>query len=237
MAFDFSSALQSGLTGAGAGSMFGPLGMALGGLGGALFGGFGGGQDQYNQLNPYSGQIIGDMQGRGTNLYNQFMAGVQDPNAGVNQFLSQAPLYQQMAQQNYNAFGLASDAQAQRRSQQAGDMIASKYGNLGAGSGRSGAALGAISQGMIDPLLQRDVQLSGMIGQQAGQLQGQGLGATNAAYMNALNQLGGAFNQNQAALAGLGDQVFAGNENFMSGGDISSLISNVGPSFLEGLFG
>lgn len=127
---------------------------------------------------------------------NPYMQGVQgfdassalmDPTKANQYFLSQAPAFQQMAQQNFN-WG-AAEEQANRASSQAIKDIAGQFGNLGEGALRSGAAMSAISEGAINPLLQFENQRAQMVGDQAGALQNAAMGNINSAF-NTAGQLG-----------------------------------------------
>jgi hypothetical protein len=178
-----------------------------------------GGPEDITNVNPYTDAFYQQLQGVGNNTYNQlqqslggqnqFYPGMQDfmgnmnPNAAYNYFANNmAGGLRGVAEQNFDAYNTANQAVADRMSNQAVQNIASQFANRGPGALRSGGAMQAIGEGAINPLLQSNAQIAQMIGGQAGQLQGQGMGQAYGAH-NLGNQLG---MQGWGALMGSADQ-------------------------------
>lgn len=232
MAIDWGGGLSGAGTGAAIGASFGnpwttAIGAGLGGLGGLFFGGEDtqavGGPEDVQNVNPYTDAFYQRMQGLGENSYdqlmgsmgggNQFYPGMQqaiggiDPNAAQNYFMNNAAGgYRDIAEQNFDQFNTANQEVADRMSNQAVQNISSQFANRGPGSMRSGAAMGAISEGAINPLLQSNAQIAQMVGGQAGQLQGQGMNNLFNAYNTA----------NQQRLAGMGQLMSSADQRAMA---------------------
>ena len=165
-----------------------------------------GGPEDVTNVNPYTDSFYNQMMDQGNNLFNQamgtmgghnpFHAGMQDfmgnmdPNAAFDYFQNNmAGNLRGMAEDNFAQFNTANQAVADRLSNQAVQNIGSQFANRGPGGLRSGGAMGAVSEGAINPLLQSNAMIGQMIGGQAGQLQGQGMGQAYGAH-NLANQLG-----------------------------------------------
>lgn len=249
------------------------LGAGIGGLGGALFGGAAGGRrgDPYNSLgsasdvtnvNPYTDSFMnmmgfGGQPGLFQNAQNQFSQASgatsdflnnMDPTAAQNYFLGQSGNYRDIAGQNFAQYDTNRRAVADRMSQQAVNNISSHFGDAGPGALRSGAAGQAISEGAINPILQANTDIANMIGGQAGQLQGQGMGNIFNAFGQA-NQLGlqgrlaqqGMFNDQMQNLLGMGagmsgqewwQPTYAANPNYQSNSDMFSTGLDIAGTFL-----
>lgn len=157
-------------------------------------------------INPLTQPLMGDLsaqagnlqnaitqgQGSGANLTSLALANQFDPGAANRQFLGQAPGLQSLAASVFDP--AASQALAQRASQQAIGNIAGQFGAQGPGALRSGAAAGAIAEGAINPLLAQQARQDELRGGLAGQFLGQAQGLT---------QQGQQFGT-QAGLQGLG---------------------------------
>jgi hypothetical protein len=278
------SMLGQGMTGNTGNGMFGGEGL-FGGIG-RLFSGDPSNaymqvgnpmQDTY-QVNPYTDQWWNQMQGQQGNVWNQLMGamgqgnqfypGMQDtiggidPLAAQNYFMNNAAGgYRDMAGQNFDQFNTANQQVADRLSNQAVQNISSQFANRGPGALRSGGAMQAISEGAINPLLQSNAQIGQMIGGQAGQLQGQGMGNLFNAYNTANQQrlggmsalmgsadqrdlarqslLGGLYGQGMGQLGQMAgpewrDQMYLNNPNYLGLGNILSAGANIAGAFMGG---
>jgi hypothetical protein len=213
-------------------------------------------------VNPYTDSFMtmmgfGGQPGLFQNAQNQFSQASgatsdflnnMDPTAAQNYFLGQSGNYRDIAGQNFAQYDTNRRAVADRLSQQAVDNISGHFGDAGPGALRSGAAGQAISEGAINPILQANTDIANMIGGQAGQLQGQGMGNIFNAFGQA-NQLGlsgrlaqqSMFNDQMQNLLGMGagmsgqewwQPTYAANPNHMSIPDLIGTGSDIAGTLL-----
>lgn len=217
-------------------STINPIAMGLRGLGGngmsPFWSGVGGMFDPANayqsvgnasdvtQVNPYTDPYMQSLMGQGANTWNQLNQGMGsmtgminslDPMAAQNYFLQNGGGADQMrgiAQKNLAQYDTNRMDLANQLSKQAIDNISGQFADAGPGALRSGAASRAISEGAITPFLQANTDIANLMGQQAGQLQGQNMSNLFNSYLqNAQMGLGAQTAQNQMLAGMYGNQL------------------------------